>query len=316
MNIHTDQVIESCVKVLLKVQREALELVWQDPMRCFEPIYLENQQKPAAVVDVVAEWRAAEGLRRCLGKVNPLVIGEESLRQGFERLDTHTGLVVLLDAIDGTRLLECGWDDWCSAVTVIDGAQRRIICAVVVLPSGVSYFASPSGAGKLRSRGGTFERQTLSVPSIEPTRSKASIAFYGYRQPRFTAVGGRVANLHSGSTANPDVFVVGGNPALVRLVDGCRGIDAVVEPVGQAPHDFVAGAYICQQAGGTTMDLSGKTIDFDGLLFAGPCQKIAYIAARNPKVAEQLRSEFSEMMREARKDSEPAVGIPRRIGAA
>jgi hypothetical protein len=27
MNIHTDQIIESCIKVLLKVQREALEFL-------------------------------------------------------------------------------------------------------------------------------------------------------------------------------------------------------------------------------------------------------------------------------------------------
>ena len=37
MNNLAIQIVESCISVLLRVQREVLELVWKDPLRCFEP---------------------------------------------------------------------------------------------------------------------------------------------------------------------------------------------------------------------------------------------------------------------------------------
>src|SRR5262249_29310071 len=132
-------IIEECIRGLTKVQHEIFDTVWQDPRRSFEQIFLGRQRKAAAVVDVVAEWRLAEQLRRSLRKLNLLVIGEESLHNGFGELAGHTGLVALVDAIDGTRLLECGWDGWCSVVTVLAPSLRDIVCAVVAFPSGISY---------------------------------------------------------------------------------------------------------------------------------------------------------------------------------
>ena len=219
-------------------------------------------------MDLVAEWEVAEGLTRRLRKHHPIVIGEESLRDGFKPDHHHRGHTVLVDAVDGTRLLEHGWSDWCSAVTVFNSASREIICAVVMLANGVCYFASSERTGKCRRIGRSLDYGEISGASLETSRSAATIAFYGYRPSRLETIWNGLATLRTDLSNYRDttsnVFIVGGNPALVRMIDGYRRIDAVIEPFGQALHDLLPGAYICGQAGATLIRSSRASTELWG----------------------------------------------------
>lgn len=288
--------VGACAEEMMRVQRSVLDEAWHDPDRCFEPVRLERQGKPAKLVDLFAEASLIAGLRRRLRDFAPLIVfGEESLGLQRDGLSNHKGLAILVDAVDGTRLLEYGWNDWCSAATVFSPATREIVASIVAFPSGVAYFATSEGVGKCRTKGRGIQFGLVSGRPSKVGRANASIAFYGYRMKRFAELGGRIARLvgtPQGVEDNPEIFVIGGNPALVHMVDGFKRIDAVVEPLGQAPHDMAAGAFICRQAGCTVIDLFGRDVALGELLF-GPKTKVPFIAASNPELAEALRQELT-----------------------
>lgn len=308
-------IVEDCITELQQIQQDVRDAAWRDPRHAFEPIYLAHERKHAAVIDIFAEWRAIEALLRRLRSLRPLILGEESLHYGFKSLASHTGVVVLLDALDGTRLLEHGWSDWCSAVTVMRPSTAELICSVVLFPSGVAYFATDRGAGKCRRGPSGREFARVSGPSDVASCHDATVAFYGYRRRRFAALQQSVARLVARpSGADPQMFVVGGNPALVHVIDGHRRVDAVIEPIGQAPHDMLAGAHICRQAGATVMELDGTVLDLEGLLWRGPTARVKYVAAGTAALASELRQELTNDVA----DDGPALtlaGPPSKMGS-
>lgn len=184
MHVDTDWVAGMCFAELTRVQQFIKESAWHDKERCFEPVQLPTQRKTATVIDLTAEAMLTQGLRRALAKANPIIVGEESLLSQGRGLGGHNGIALLLDAIDGTSLLEHGLDSWCSAVTVFSPAGGQILASLVAMPSGVRYVATERGAWKLRRQGRGTEKMPLNGPSPQTDLASASVAFYGYRYGR------------------------------------------------------------------------------------------------------------------------------------
>src|SRR5437870_5262863 len=105
-------------------------------------------QKPALNIDVAVESLARAKLKDRLRMFNPLVLGEEYGDEPLtEDLDV-TGrdqLVILLDMVDGTDLLERNLSNWCSAMVFYYPREKkpedRIIAAFIGLPGEAVYFA-------------------------------------------------------------------------------------------------------------------------------------------------------------------------------
>jgi fructose-1,6-bisphosphatase/inositol monophosphatase family enzyme len=282
-------IIDSIVRVFAATQRDILECAWSDPTRCFESVYLDAQGKLVKACDLVAEWKAVEMLRSRMNIRDALIVGEESLARMCGALGTQTDLTILLDVIDGTRLLEHGSDGWCSAAVAFLPPTGEIIASVVMLPSGVAYCASAAGAWKCRLRHGAIQVMPLSGPSARRSCGEVSIAFYGYTKKRFLSLStGQLGRLLESGDLSKNVFIVGGNPALVRTMDGTQQIDVVVEPFGQAPHDVIAGAYFCRQAGGAVIDLNGGALDLEGILQGPLTRKLRFVAASDSELANSI----------------------------
>jgi fructose-1,6-bisphosphatase/inositol monophosphatase family enzyme len=147
---------------------------------------------------------------------------------------------------------------------------------------------------------------------LEVKRENATIALYGYKMRRFASVGAQLATCVADSDTggrNQNIFVSGGNPALVRTIDGFARIDAVIEPFGQAVHDMIAGAYICKQGGGTVLDLDeGQALNLEGLISLGLCARVSYVAAATPLLASSLQREFAGFKENARSRPPAATG--------
>jgi fructose-1,6-bisphosphatase/inositol monophosphatase family enzyme len=84
---------------------------------------------------------------------------------------------------------------------------------------------------------------------------------------------------------------------MCHLIDGA-GVDVVLEMAGQAPHDFVAGAYIAQKAGASLCSLDGKAINMVDLLLrpANANSRVRYVLAATEQLAFQLVSEICNDM--------------------
>lgn len=81
----------------------------------------------------------------------------------------------------------------------------------------------------------------------------------------------------------------------MQLIDGSKRIDAVIEPFGQLPHDMVAGAFICRQAGAVIVDPSGNELDLGAVLSARSLrQTVPFVAANHRNLALSLCRDLSQ----------------------
>ncbi len=272
--------VEKCIAALLDNVALIRQQVWENPARCFEEIQMDSQAKSATILDVVAESNLCAALREALHGLNPLLLSEESLREA--RTSPHDGVAVLVDALDGTTLIQHGWDSWCAAATVWHPSSGAILAAFVAEANGTCHYATSNECGKAIRHRGRLITRSWTARGANSHGGAEAIAFYGYRRNRFDFVGSSLPP-NEGS-----VFTIGGNPALVRMVDGFRRVDAVVEPIGQFPHDIVPGLYLCQRAGVTLIDASGRDLRPESLLAGELHRKIPFVAAWDPELAKRL----------------------------
>ena len=257
----------SGVESLRDVQREIREDVQGDAKAAFERITINGLGKQAVVIDITAERSLGRHLRRRLARFDPLVLGEESLRDPGLDLTGLDRLVILVDAIDGTDLLERGFGTWCSAVTMFHPASRRILAAMVALPCGTVYAANE------RSETVKYEPKSakpilVSGPDTCTGLQDASIAFYGQKPDRLAMLSeagffralDQVRDQNSGGRLR--IYTFGGNPAMVRMIDGASRMHVVFDACGQAPHDMVPGAFLAVRAGSAMLDLKGNAFDW------------------------------------------------------
>src|SRR5690349_15445977 len=96
MRRNDTDILKVCIKELTRVQQETLELIREDRQHCFDSINFDHHKKPRTAIDVFAEWRVLERLRRRLGKLNVVVTADEGLNFEFvDRVGQGRTLVVV-----------------------------------------------------------------------------------------------------------------------------------------------------------------------------------------------------------------------------
>ena len=296
-----DRLVEVGVRTIRTRQQQIKMDILADPGAALEVGKIGARQKKLLTVDLVAERNTSANIRKGLSKAyNIKILGEESLSNPNEDLSDHDGLVVLLDMVDGTDLLERGLSNWCSAMVFYYPPERRILAALVGLPDFAIFYARDDREGAFRintPRKDGLAPQRLRGPSTVRTLGKASLAFYGQQLSHLMPLlgkGGFFTRIAGKLTGRPAmrIYSLAGNPMMIRVVDGHHRIDAVFELQGQYPHDVVPGAYIAEKAGAVFQTLRGSPSALcDALLRpADPKSKFKYVVASTASLAKELRN--------------------------
>lgn len=289
-------ITKAALATLEKVHRMIRDSARFDSTAAFETVRIGKREKFALVVDIVAERLAALELSRRLAKLEPVILGEESLRDEGLDLSNETHLVALLDMVDGTDLFERGLGNWCSAAAFFLPAERQILGAFVAVPEGDIYFWTVNTPVPQKFNIKTRSTQAVCGPSRIRAISEASIAFYGQRIVNFSACAGQLAHALNRKVIAEDpatrIYDLAGIPMMMKVVDrgGHKRIDAVLEMLGQNPHDVIPGAVIAQRAGATVLGLDGTPLDLASALLhpADRSQRLRYVLAATPELAAEL----------------------------
>jgi len=281
------------IKVVHRAIRANLE---QDPETALEQVRIGFRGKIALSLDVFAERLAVAELSRRLRRFKVRVLGEESLRDPQLDFSQESRIVLLLDVLDGTDLIERGLGNWCTAVVVYYPPEREIMAAFVATPEGQVYFWTLNTPEPLRYDSVTGRLEHVSGPSLIQRVSEASVAFYGQKLINFFSGAEGLAGLHTLAATRKDLtlrlYNLAGIPAMVKLVEsnGRRRLDCVLELHGQKAHDMVAGAVIAEKAGATLLDLYGNRIDLSAALErpADPDRELRYVLAATPELASEI----------------------------
>lgn len=253
--------------------------------------------KELLALDLTSESLARDLLLRAYGGTSRIrILGEESLWETSIDLSSESRLVVILDMVDGTDLLARRLSNWCSAMVFL--WRREILAAFVGLPGEGIYYATHSDARAFIKPPGRSDAQAVSGPTLDAQLATASISFYGQKAKNFLSLADRrsfreALRKTSKRKPGPRLYNLGGNPMMMRLIDGKRRIDAVIDVEGQLPHDAVPGAFIARRAGATLLDLHGAEIDEAALATAllrpaDPASELRYVLAGSRALAREL----------------------------
>src|SRR5262249_40843487 len=148
-------------------------------------------------------------------------------------LSLEDGLVVLMDMIDGTDLLERRLSNWCSGMVFFEPRAKRIRASFVGMPDDGVYFATddsehafkqPFGRESERKRARHLKRVT--GPSQVKSADQASIAFYGQKlrnlvstidSPGFRRLLEGLSK--SAGRAGARFYNLAGNPMMIKMID-------------------------------------------------------------------------------------------------
>ncbi|HOV74738.1 MAG TPA: hypothetical protein P5318_16350 [Candidatus Hydrogenedentes bacterium] len=302
-----DTMVDVGCATILEVQQKIQGMVIDNPARALDPVIVGARKKAALRVDVFAEDYTEAELRKKLRKYRPRVIGEESLLKEDLDLSREDRLVVLLDMLDGTDLLERGLSNWCSAMVFYYPPECRILASFVGIPNDAVYFAIEDRSAPVRKflwhvRRGQPRVIDVTGPSSVTALQEASLSFYGQQPANFMSVAGNrrfAAKLAEFETVKDDsfkrmrIYNLAGNPMMMKLIDGSKRIDAVFDLLGQLPHDMAPGAYIARRAGAILCGLDGRPILEEDL--ARMLIKPAHGASKRPYLlaaTEGLKNEF------------------------
>ena len=142
MDFDLELIVKVAIRTIRETQLFIQEEIREDPASAFEDILIGRRNKPLLAVDLIAERNTAQNLRRRLQCYKLLAIGEVSLRDQNLDLSNEKKLVVLMDMVDGTDLLERGLFNWCSAMVFYYPTSRKILASFVGLPEDGVYFAT------------------------------------------------------------------------------------------------------------------------------------------------------------------------------
>jgi fructose-1,6-bisphosphatase/inositol monophosphatase family enzyme len=310
------EITRAAVRSIKEVQVLLQRCVDQDPSALSQLIQPQSG-KPLLGVDLLAEMMMGIYLRRRLGDQRLLVIGEERLKADpVLDLTDEKRLVALVDVVDGTDLMVRGLSNWCSAIVFYYPPTQRIVAAFVGLPEDCIYYATEQQDSLVLKQRFHGEPKVVHVAGPSKVRDlhEASIGFYGQKFSNLASItehASFMSALRTASTVTGSelrVYNLGGNPMMMRLIEGPRQIDAIVELKGQKPHDVVPGAYIAQKAGAVLRDLEGKPVDLHkSLLRPGdPKSQMRYVLTGTPELSEALLRHL--------KPKQPLVGDKRAGG--
>ncbi|MHB1224085.1 MAG: inositol monophosphatase family protein, partial [Gemmatimonadaceae bacterium] len=217
-----------------------------------------------SAVDIAAEQR----IREVIGRLLPgaLIVAEE----GSPDLARDTGLVFLVDPLDGTTNFLHGFAAYAVSIAVV--CDGRLAAGVVhdVVSGDVCTAASGHGAwcGGERLHVSSITRPSRALIGTGiPFKAPAELPVY---LPQLDRVARQTAGVRRGGSAALD------------LVDVARGRLEAFWELSLAPWDVAAGLLIIREAGGVVTDRQG----LDAAVAAGP------IVAGNPAMHRWLLAEL------------------------
>jgi fructose-1,6-bisphosphatase/inositol monophosphatase family enzyme len=246
---------------MLSINHKIRTAVEDDPKEAFEQYYKPAIGKWLMSVDMTAE----KDFMNLLNDVkNIRVLGEETIGAGTD-FTGEQRVCVLVDMVDGTDLLQRGFSNWCSAVVVFRPNNHRIEGSFVALADGTFYYATDTDGAFFAGKDGKqiklnvsgklkrLKEATICMNNQKSARLLKFMKLYS-RNTRFkkwlddNAAG---AKSYASSVNEPPqgfrFYNLAGNPMLARVARG--DVDAVIELVGQKPHDLIPGAFIAMKAG-------------------------------------------------------------------
>lgn len=127
----------------------------------------------------------------------------------------------------------------------------------------------------------------------------ATIAWYGQKVGNFLSITrnkGLLSKLEEFEKYAADkeekidfrILNIAGNPMFVKMIDNYLSVGAVIELIGQHPHDVIPGAYLATQAGVIMTALNGDKFDLTNCLNSPADAKIQYILSNSKKISEEL----------------------------
>jgi len=209
-------------------------------------------------------------------------------------------MCMLVDILDGAHLHHRQLSNWCSAITVFDRSDGRILGAYVAVPAVEKFYyatAADSGAFVLnvpglasiesrpkdkdfdltRGRSGGWNRIPVRVPNGTTALANATVCLYAQRCSHLRTVlaalnSSRLATWLTEVTKADGELQTAGTPGIgFRLLNlggnpmlvrlSDGGTDVVIEVVGADANDWVPGAYIALKSGAYVGDLTGGRID-------------------------------------------------------
>jgi len=317
-------IVNAAIRTIRETQTDIEKDIRWNPVSSFRDESITGTDKTLKRVDLVAEQNTERALRDKLG-LGPdelLFLGEEqlSIRQEAKDLTKERKLVVLVDMVDGTDLLERGLSNWCSAMIFFDPRRARgekILAAFVGIHEDGVYYATQAKKEALKHRCHIKEGQFRDVPlsgGLSKVRkiAEASICFYGQQVGNLAWVAEHKPFLdHLQKLARDQrplktrIYNLAGNPMMVKMIEpdlanqadqrgplllGYTQIDAVFDACGQAPHDVIAGAYIAWRAGAVLSSLDGTLLDLEQSLLhpADPEHRLYYTVASTEALSKEL----------------------------
>jgi len=289
-------ITKAALATLGKVHRAIKDSEVFAPEAAFETVKVGKREKIALGVDLFAEQLATIELGRRLKQFQPLILGEESLRDEGLDLTNESRIVALLDMVDGTDLFERGMGNWCSAAAFFLPAQRQILGAFVCVPEGAVFYWTIDTRFPMKFDLKTGTKTPVTGPSSVRAVAEASVSFYGQKVHNFCSCASPLAHARNhrlqAKGLGLRIYNLAGIPAMMKVVDcdSHRRLDAVFELVGQHPHDVVPGAIITQAGGATILGLDGAPLDLISALLrpANSGHRLKYVLAATPELAAEL----------------------------
>ena len=288
--------------------------VERDPEFSFARVDLKG--KHALLVDVYAEKHFGKTLARYHGGrfSHIKLLGEERLADPHLDLTGEKGIYVLIDALDGTDLLERRLSSWCSAAIFFEPSGepgRRILGAFVGLPNKDIYYSTSDRPGVFVRPAGRQSERPVRGTTGATSLLEASLCFYGqkldnlrsiYESGFLDALKERIATNEGAPKSGTRIYNLAGIPMMMKMIDHrvseAHGIDAVFDLRGQRAHDVVPGAYLVRRSGATVCHLDGRDCEDQGLEElllrpAAPETRLRYFAAATRQLADELCSLLS-----------------------
>jgi len=271
------------------------------------------------------------------GEENLLVLGEETLWKLPDSLDLskqsvsfgpgadpivsntpETRMTAIVDMIDGSDLLERGFENWCSALVFFrPGPPPLIIASFVHHSNGSIYGADQFSAFFIPSKAGTVPRRLrgpeprsleappdVGLPAQQMEELKRTpeyarqiaICFYAQKTGHFASIPTAgltdwLKSVYKGKD-RLRIYTLAGNPMMAKLADG-EHVHAVFEhsEKGQYAHDMVPGGYIALRAGAHLVDACSQEEIFEDTLASWllqPAQRHRYALGSTLPIAAQL----------------------------
>ena len=323
--IDLPRLVKAAIGTIHEVQSQIASQIHGDPIGALKRMSDPETGKLALIIDLVAEQFGGSGLLRKLGveREQLFYLGEERLGgKDADKIDLagEHRLVVLVDMVDGTDLVERGLSNWCSAMVFYQPAEesgKKIIAAFVGIPEDGVYYATRQTTQARKHRFHVRQGQPRDIPlpniSAQPEVgiADASICFYGQQvanlswvtdppNRKFLAGLKKLLNQHTQQKKKlgTRIYNLAGMPMMMKMFDsgdGLRRIDAVFDVCGQQPHDMVAGAYIARAAGAVLSDLNGAEVDLEQSLLRPAKDKLRYVLTATPRLGNELRDLFCEV---------------------